>query len=87
MKKMKIKQFLHKNSFRLFTDESQSSQQGLDSNSPPPSYYDLEGGKIYKAALEDEPPDYEAAIAALEKDVECIARKWLCWPFPFLGGF
>jgi len=57
------------------SDESQNSQQGLDSNSPPPSYYDLEGGKIYKAALEDEPPDYEAAIAALKKDGECNARK------------
>lgn len=42
----------------------------LESCLPPPSYYEVESDKQYKAALEDDPPDYEAAVAALEKGVE-----------------
>ena len=52
----------------------ESTVQSLpaESNLPPPSYYEVECGKEYKAAMEedDDPPDYEAAVAALEKGVE-----------------
>jgi len=57
-----------------FTSES-SVQRPLpvESGLPPPSYYELEGGKEYKAVLEDDPPDYEAALAATKTvGVDCL---------------
>jgi len=52
--------------------ESAGQSLPAESSLPPPSYYEVECGKEYKAAMEedDDPPDYEAAVAALEKGVE-----------------
>jgi len=48
----------------------------LEVSLPPPSYQDLEDGKEdteYKEALEDDdPPDYDTAVAALKKADDCL---------------
>ena len=60
--------FLHK-IISFISEESQHLP--LEGSLPPPSYQDLEDEKEYteyKEALEDdEPPDYDAAVAALKK--------------------
>jgi len=53
-----------------YHSEESGQHVPLENSLPPPSYQELEEGKEfheYKAALEDNPPDYDAAVAAIEK--------------------